>query len=119
MFEPSRPAPGPAPQGPEIRTGFLENEQPVLLEQGQEVAITTDYDVKGNKGLIAMRCAALLLFLTGYLNEILIKGITERLIESVSGLPRQGQQGAHCREVCWRASYLRKSPPFLIVGRLI
>ena len=45
------------PQGPEIRTGFLENEQPVLLEQGQEVTITTDYAAKGNKELIAMRWA--------------------------------------------------------------
>lgn len=42
-------------QGPEIRTGFLENGNPVLLEQGQEVTITTDYTAKGNKNLIAMR----------------------------------------------------------------
>lgn len=41
-------------KGPEIRTGFLENEQPVQLEVGQEVTITTDYDTKGNKNLIAM-----------------------------------------------------------------
>ena len=41
-------------QGPEIRTGFLENEQPVKLEQGQELTITTDYSTKGHKNLIAM-----------------------------------------------------------------
>lgn len=41
-------------KGPEIRTGFLENEQPVLLEAGVELTITTDYAAKGNKDLIAM-----------------------------------------------------------------
>lgn len=41
-------------KGPEIRTGFLENEQPVLLEAGQELTITTDYSAKGNKNLISM-----------------------------------------------------------------
>lgn len=30
-------------KGPEIRTGFLENEQPVVLEAGHELTITTDY----------------------------------------------------------------------------
>lgn len=33
-------------QGPEIRTGFLENEQPVLLEAGHELTVTTDYSIK-------------------------------------------------------------------------
>lgn len=41
-------------KGPEIRTGFLENGQPVVLEVGQELTITTDYSIKGNKNLIAM-----------------------------------------------------------------
>lgn len=41
-------------KGPEIRTGFLENEKPVQLVQGQEITITTDYSIKGNKNLIAM-----------------------------------------------------------------
>eukprot|EP00884_Botryococcus_braunii_P001900 jgi/Botrbrau1/11710/Bobra.0195s0039.1 len=41
-------------KGPEIRTGFLENEQPVKLVTGNEVTITTDYTIKGNEKLIAM-----------------------------------------------------------------
>ena len=41
-------------KGPEIRTGFLENEEAVMLEAGQVVTITTDYEAKGNKNLIAM-----------------------------------------------------------------
>lgn len=43
-------------QGPEIRTGFLENDQPVKLVAGREITITTDYNVKANEKLIAMRC---------------------------------------------------------------
>lgn len=42
------------PQGPEIRTGFLEGGEPVVLEAGQELTITTDYDIKGSSKLIAM-----------------------------------------------------------------
>jgi hypothetical protein len=42
-------------QGPEIRTGMLENGKPVQLTSGQEVTITTDYAKPGNSGLIAMR----------------------------------------------------------------
>ena len=42
-------------QGPEIRTGFLENAKPIQLTAGKEVTLTTDYDKKGNSGLIAVR----------------------------------------------------------------
>ena len=43
-------------QGPEIRTGFLKNpDQPIKLTAGKEISITTDYDVKGDDNLIAMR----------------------------------------------------------------
>lgn len=42
-------------KGPEIRTGFLENGDPIQLTEGNEITITTDYTVKGNKDLIAMR----------------------------------------------------------------
>jgi len=41
-------------KGPEIRTGFLENEEPIRLVAGDEVTITTDYETKGRPGLIAM-----------------------------------------------------------------
>lgn len=44
----------PPPQGPEIRTGFLENEQPVVLQAGAELTISTDYALKGNKDMITM-----------------------------------------------------------------
>ncbi|KAI3425976.1 hypothetical protein D9Q98_007944 [Chlorella vulgaris] len=41
-------------KGPEIRTGFLENEQPVVLQAGAELTISTDYALKGNKDMITM-----------------------------------------------------------------
>ncbi|PSC70200.1 pyruvate kinase [Micractinium conductrix] len=46
-------------KGPEIRTGFLEDEKPVVLEAGAELTITTDYSIKGTKDLIAMSYAKL------------------------------------------------------------
>ena len=51
--------PPSTPQGPEIRTGFLENETPIKLVAGEEVTITTDYACKGRPGLIAMSYAKL------------------------------------------------------------
>ena len=41
-------------KGPEVRTGLLENHEPVVLEQGTEVTITTDYSVEGNASVIAL-----------------------------------------------------------------
>jgi len=35
-------------KGPEIRTGYLEGGEPVILEKGSHVEITTDYEFKGN-----------------------------------------------------------------------
>ena len=43
-------------QGPEIRTGFLEDaSKPVKLSTGKEVTLTTDYEAKGTQDLIACR----------------------------------------------------------------
>ena len=41
-------------QGPEIRTGFLEDGKPIQLIKGQELTISTDYGLKGNSKTIAM-----------------------------------------------------------------
>ncbi|KAI3888285.1 hypothetical protein MKX03_035932 [Papaver bracteatum] len=41
-------------KGPEIRTGFLVDEKPVQLKEGQEVTISTDYDLKGDGKTITM-----------------------------------------------------------------
>ena len=41
-------------KGPEIRTGMLDHGEPVQLEKDSEVTLTTDYEVKGNKNLIAV-----------------------------------------------------------------
>mmetsp|Transcript_12102 Transcript_12102/g.47003 ORF Transcript_12102/g.47003 Transcript_12102/m.47003 type:complete len:557 (-) Transcript_12102:286-1956(-) len=41
-------------KGPEIRTGMLDHGEPVQLEMGSEVTLTTDYEVKGNKNLVAV-----------------------------------------------------------------
>ena len=42
-------------QGPEIRTGFLEDAKPIQLTAGKEVTLTTDYEKKGNSETIAVR----------------------------------------------------------------
>lgn len=41
-------------QGPEIRTGFLRDGKPIQLKQGQEITISTDYNIKGDEGMICM-----------------------------------------------------------------
>lgn len=41
-------------QGPEIRTGFLKDGNPVQLKEGQEITISTDYDIKGDEKTISM-----------------------------------------------------------------
>ena len=41
-------------QGPEIRTGFLKDEEAVQLKEGQEITVTTDYDIKGDEKMISM-----------------------------------------------------------------
>ncbi|KAG9137362.1 hypothetical protein Leryth_017701 [Lithospermum erythrorhizon] len=41
-------------KGPEIRTGFLKDEKPIQLKEGQEITVTTDYDIKGNTDMISM-----------------------------------------------------------------
>jgi pyruvate kinase len=41
-------------QGPEIRTGFLKDGKPIQLTQGKEIAITTDYSIKGDENMISM-----------------------------------------------------------------
>ena len=38
----------------EIRTGMLENGEPVQLHQGEELILTTDYEVQGNAKKIAV-----------------------------------------------------------------
>ncbi|RVW48790.1 Pyruvate kinase, cytosolic isozyme [Vitis vinifera] len=41
-------------KGPEIRTGFLKDEKPIHLKQGQEITISTDYNIKGDEKMICM-----------------------------------------------------------------
>jgi pyruvate kinase len=41
-------------KGPEIRTGFLIDGKPVQLTKGQELTITTDYNIKGDSKTISM-----------------------------------------------------------------
>ena len=41
-------------KGPEIRTGMLENGEPVLLEKNSRLVLTTDYSVKGNAQTVAV-----------------------------------------------------------------
>ena len=41
-------------KGPEIRTGMLENGEPVLLEKDRKLVLTTDYSKKGNATTVAV-----------------------------------------------------------------
>ncbi|KAJ6986414.1 pyruvate kinase [Populus alba x Populus x berolinensis] len=41
-------------KGPEIRTGFLKDGNPIQLKEGQEITITTDYSIKGDTDMISM-----------------------------------------------------------------
>ncbi|GFP95652.1 pyruvate kinase cytosolic isozyme [Phtheirospermum japonicum] len=41
-------------KGPEIRTGFLKDGKPVQLKQGQEILLSTDYNIKGDEKMICM-----------------------------------------------------------------
>ncbi|XP_058097783.1 pyruvate kinase, cytosolic isozyme-like [Magnolia sinica] len=41
-------------KGPEIRTGFLKDGKPVQLKEGQEIIVTTDYNIKGDEKMISM-----------------------------------------------------------------
>ncbi|KAJ9697659.1 hypothetical protein PVL29_006998 [Vitis rotundifolia] len=41
-------------KGPEIRTGFLKDGKPIHLKQGQEITISSDYNIKGDENLICM-----------------------------------------------------------------
>ncbi|CAK0764540.1 hypothetical protein CVIRNUC_003168 [Coccomyxa viridis] len=41
-------------KGPEIRTGFLKDGEPIKLTTGKEITITTDYEAKGDENTIAM-----------------------------------------------------------------
>jgi pyruvate kinase len=46
-------------KGPEIRTGFLKDHQPIELEMGQDLEITTDYTFEGTSAKIACSYGAL------------------------------------------------------------
>ncbi|KAG4110611.1 hypothetical protein ERO13_D13G058975v2 [Gossypium hirsutum] len=41
-------------KGPEIRTRFLRDGKPIQLKEGQEITITTYYDIKGDENMISM-----------------------------------------------------------------
>ncbi|KAL5993360.1 hypothetical protein ACLOJK_014284 [Asimina triloba] len=41
-------------KGPEIRTGFLKDGRPIQLKEGQEITVSTDYDIKGDTNMISM-----------------------------------------------------------------
>ncbi|GMH31821.1 hypothetical protein Nepgr_033665 [Nepenthes gracilis] len=41
-------------QGPEICTGFLKDGKPIQLKEGQEIIVTTDYNIKRDEQMISM-----------------------------------------------------------------
>lgn len=46
-------------KGPEIRTGYLQNDEPVMLHKGDVIRVTMDYSYLGNKDKIAISYAGL------------------------------------------------------------
>ncbi len=46
-------------KGPEIRTGYLENDEPVMLHKGDIIRITMDYSFLGNANKVAISYAGL------------------------------------------------------------
>ena len=46
-------------KGPEIRTGYLENDEPVMLHKGDIIRVTMDYSYLGNKDKVAISYAGL------------------------------------------------------------
>ena len=46
-------------KGPEIRTGYLENDEPVMLHKGDIIRVTMDYTFLGNKDKVAISYAGL------------------------------------------------------------
>ncbi len=46
-------------KGPEIRTGYLENDEPVMLHKGDIIRVTMDYSFLGNKDKVAISYAGL------------------------------------------------------------
>lgn len=63
-------------QGPEIRTGFLQDpDKPVKLVSGKEVTLTTDYDAKGTDDLIACRCVTTVLLSCNGAKPLKVPGV--------------------------------------------
>lgn len=46
-------------KGPEIRTGYLENDEPVMLHKGDIIRVTMDYSFLGNANKVAISYAGL------------------------------------------------------------
>lgn len=81
-------------KGPEIRTGFLENAKPIQLTAGKEVTLTTDYDKKGNSGLIAVSYKKLPVDMKKGMQILCADGSI--VLEVVSTDPQAGTVRARC-----------------------
>ena len=46
-------------KGPEIRTGYLQNDEPVMLHKGDIIRVTMDYSYLGNKDKIFVHLLSL------------------------------------------------------------
>jgi len=79
-------------KGPEIRTGFLENNEPVQLRRHQELEICTDYEFLGNSKKIACSYSRLcesvklgnkILIADGAISTEIVKVLDNRVIVKV------------------------------------
>lgn len=86
-------------KGPEIRTGYLENDEPVMLHKGDIIRITMDYSFLGNAKKVAISYA-------GLYDDISVGG--RILIEDGNLTLKVIEKDASCRELVCEAQNDRK-----------
>ncbi|MDE5867541.1 MAG: pyruvate kinase [Anaeroplasmataceae bacterium] len=86
-------------KGPEIRTGYLENDEPVMLHKGDIIRITMDYSFLGNAKKVAISYA-------GLYDDISVGG--RILIEDGNLTLKVIEKDASCKELVCEAQNDRK-----------
>ncbi len=86
-------------KGPEIRTGYLENDEPVMLHKGDIIRITMDYSYLGNANKVAISYP-------GLYDDITVGG--RILIEDGNLTLKVIEKDASCKELVCEAQNDRK-----------
>lgn len=86
-------------KGPEIRTGYLENDEPVMLHKGDIIRITMDYSFLGNANKVAISYP-------GLYDDISVGG--RILIEDGNLTLKVIEKDSSCKELVCEAQNVRK-----------